>query len=165
MTDKLSDRVVALTGAGLEKFWAKVEKRGPDECWPWLGAKSSYGYGRFTLGGAQRPATRLAWEIENGSPFPSGKLACHTCDNPSCVNPAHIWPGTQSENLKDCVVKGRHKSVPTTECQRGHSMLTSNRAWTRKGYVCRECSRMKTRERMRRMTERRKAAALKARGL
>jgi hypothetical protein len=60
--------------------------------------------------GKHRPATQIAWEIDNGKPFPAGMMACHTCDNPGCVNPFHIWPGTMSENIRAAVVKGRHKA-------------------------------------------------------
>lgn len=89
-----------------------TDRRGPDECWPWTGSKNTKGYARL----ARRLPTgrlryyavsRLVWERHNGLPFPEGLLACHSCDNPSCVNPAHIWPGTNAENMRDRVAKGR----------------------------------------------------------
>ena len=89
-----------------ERFEAKAPIGHDDECWPWLGAKRR-GYGLIWADGRKRPAHQVAWELANGEPFPTGMHACHTCDNPSCVNPAHIFPGTRSDNLRDAVRKGR----------------------------------------------------------
>ena len=101
-----------------ERFWAKVDKRGPEECWPWLGANDSKrGYGTTWDGGRRRKATHVSWELHHGQPFPSGMAACHSCDNPPCVNPAHIWPGTQSDNLLDARRKGR-VTMPTERRRR-----------------------------------------------
>ena len=87
--------------------------RSPGEalCWAWTGYVDRDGYGRFSVrdGGKQRwlRVTHLMWEWANGVPFPQGLLARHTCDNPNCVNPAHIIPGTQLENRRDAVERGR----------------------------------------------------------
>lgn len=93
-----------------ERFWAKVDKRGPDECWPWLGGTSD-GYGVIGVGrraeGVKR-ATHIAWTLEHGVPLPDGMDALHKCDNPPCVNPKHLFPGTQADNVKDMLAKGRH---------------------------------------------------------
>lgn len=142
-----------------DAFWAKVDVRGDAECWPWLGGKHPQGYGRAHSNGRMRPAAQIAWELSNGTAFPAGKLACHTCDNPPCVNPAHIWPGTQSENLKDCVAKGRHRSIPQAHCQRGHEMSGGNRVPATGGFRCRACERDNTRERTRRYRARLKGQA------
>lgn len=91
-----------------QRFWSKVDKRDLDECWTWTAATNHRGYGQLD----GRKATHVAWELTNNKPFPVGKIACHTCDNPSCVNPAHIWPGTQKENMADCIAKGRFKYNP-----------------------------------------------------
>lgn len=90
-----------------QRFWRYVDKRDPSECWTWTGSTNWKGYGRIAVERRNRPAPQVAWELANGGPFPHGKFACHSCDNPSCVNPAHIWPGTAAENQADSIIKGR----------------------------------------------------------
>ena len=92
-----------------QRFWLKVNRRGPDECRPWTGSRNSQGYGQIRSGGRGPPvlAHRLAWELANGKPLPLDMDACHHCDSPPCCNPAHIWPGTAAENSADMVMKGR----------------------------------------------------------
>lgn len=87
-----------------EYFWSNVDKRGPDECWPWKGREKGYGQARF--GGQAISAYRLAYILEKGE-VPEGMVVCHSCDNPPCCNPAHLWVGTHSENTLDMVKKGR----------------------------------------------------------
>jgi len=77
-----------------------------DVCWLWKGAVNSNGYGRFIDKNVHKLAHRVAYEIFVG-PIPDGQNACHSCDNRLCVNPHHLWIGTQSANLKDAVSKGR----------------------------------------------------------
>lgn len=93
-----------------DRFWRKVDKSGgPDACWPWLGIHNEHGYGVFATGGHRtryKLAHRIAWQLTH-SPIPPGIIACHHCDNPPCVNPAHIFLGTQVENMADCKAKGR----------------------------------------------------------
>lgn len=84
----------------IEKFWAKVNIRAPDECWEWLAFKLSSGYGRFRVGDKIELAHRVAWSIINGS-IPEGKLILHKCDNRSCCNPNHLYCGNYSDNISD----------------------------------------------------------------
>lgn len=92
-----------------ELFWAKVDKSGgPEACWPWTAALTSWRYGHFHCRkwGKDYMSHRLAWEFTNG-PIPAGMLIQHTCDNPPCCNVAHMRLGTNETNMQDMVVKGR----------------------------------------------------------
>jgi len=87
----------------MQRFWNKVEVRGPDECWPWT-AGLHRGYGEFKLpngksGGVKEQAQRTAWRLTNG-PIPKGYDVDHLCDNPLCCNPKHLDAVTHSENMK-----------------------------------------------------------------
>lgn len=81
---------------------------GATECWHWAGPRNAFGYGRMTSGGRLQVAHRLCWEVFNG-PVPDGLSVLHKCDNPSCINPDHLWLGTYSDNIRDAWAKGRHK--------------------------------------------------------
>ena len=93
-----------LKGGGLPikvRFMAKVIKT--PTCWLWIGAKTRDGYGHIIYNGRYRKATQIAWD---GKPFPEGLGALHTCNNPRCVNPKHIYPGTNLDNHLDAVQSG-----------------------------------------------------------
>lgn len=100
-------------GSPEARLWAKVERRGPDDCWNWTGGVTrpgSHGYGRIFISYAARPrsmvAHRLAWMLANG-PVPPDMEVCHRCDNPRCCNPAHLFLGTHTDNMRDCSSKHR----------------------------------------------------------
>lgn len=97
-----------------ERFWEKVEIAGPEECWKWLAGCTSDGYGVLTSSeGKQLRAHRVAWGLENGE-IPEGLFICHSCDTPLCVNPAHLWPGTHTDNQRDATTKGRSPGAKLT---------------------------------------------------
>lgn len=95
----------------LDRFHELVDRTTtPDGCWPYLGRLDQDGYGTISVGGNRgryRRAAQVAWEVEHGQPFPVGKLACHTCDNPPCARGSHVFPGTVVENNRDRDRKGR----------------------------------------------------------
>ena len=97
----MSSRKVAIE----KRFWKKVEKT--EGCWFWRAARDRYGYGCIGLNGKVVGAHRISYELHVG-PIPIGAHICHTCDQPSCVNPHHLFSGTKSENSLDMYSKGRN---------------------------------------------------------
>lgn len=91
-------------------FWAKVVKRGPDECWPWTAHKRWDGYGRFTFQGKAAWAHRFSYELHYG-PIPTTMCVLHSCDNPECSNPKHLRLGTRAENTAEMIAKGRFNAA------------------------------------------------------
>jgi hypothetical protein len=102
----------------MKRFWDKAKKS--EGCWEWTGCKQRTGYGRFRLAGWTQMAHRVAWELVHGL-IPKGMQVLHRCDNPGCVNPNHLFLGTQTDNIYDMTAKGRHyrgerhKSAKLTE--------------------------------------------------
>lgn len=92
-------------------FWSHVDGVGSDGCWSWTMCCFPKGYGAFKFNGKQWRTHRLAWTLTHGQ-IPDGLQVNHHCDNPACVNPAHLYIGTQKDNRQDAVRRGRTATGP-----------------------------------------------------
>lgn len=97
--------------ASINRFNLKWRLNRGNGCWEWTGSGNGKGYGQIRIDFKLEYAHRVSWQIKNG-PVPDGMYVCHACDNRKCVNPSHLWLGSQSENLKDMVDKGRRQYDP-----------------------------------------------------
>lgn len=105
--------IVYISPAKIELFWSHVEKRGHDDCWLWNGGRCKSRYPHFNLGstkGTERKAHRISFFLANGRD--ANPLVLHTCDVTQCVNPNHLFEGSNKDNCDDKMRKGRHKFDP-----------------------------------------------------
>jgi len=107
------------------RFWAKVDKAGAGGCWWWMGSRcrtkdGESTYGLLRVGRRVQRAHRLSWELHFGAIL-KGQCVLHKCDNPACVNPRHLWIGTQKDNARDRSSKGRNN--PPIGCHNGAAKL------------------------------------------
>lgn len=121
-----------LTDKDVARFWSKVDRSG--DCWVWTSTITKGGYGVINVKQRALRVHRISYELAKG-PIPDGMFVCHACDNPPCVNPAHLWLGTNAENIKDMWAKGRGRyghaarpgPKPKTTCHRGHSRYSTGK--------------------------------------
>ncbi|MEU9705097.1 HNH endonuclease [Streptomyces sp. NPDC047981] len=124
---------------------------GPDDCWPWIGHRTAKGYGQFQIGGRKKRAHRWLVEWALGDVLEADIFVCHTCDNPPCCNPSHLFIGDAEANNRDKAAKGRHpggfhgnQNQAKTHCRRGHEFTAENTRIDRRGYrECRACERIR----------------------
>lgn len=130
------------------RFWGRVDRSGgPDGCWEWLGYRLPAGYGLVKIDGVRDLTHRQSWRLAHpGEEIPKGFYVCHRCDNPPCVNPAHLFLGEPVDNHRDMKEKGRGIGGKT-HCAAGHEYTPENTTWIprrKTGQLyrrCRECRR------------------------
>lgn len=115
----------------IDRFWEKINKKSDDECWNWTGAHNSAGYGVY--GTPAKYAHRISYTLHYGK-LPRDFFVCHTCDNPSCVNPHHLFRGTSSDNMRDRNIKNRN-NLPHGENHHWTKLNEQNIVSIRKFYA------------------------------
>lgn len=116
--------MMALTDKQISRFWSKVAiTANPDKCWQWQAGKSDEGYGSFKVAGKVVGAHRVSFVIANGA-ITGGLFVLHSCDNRGCVNPKHLFLGTNTDNMRDKVKKGRSNPPGLSGEKHGMHKLT-----------------------------------------
>lgn len=114
-----------------DRFWEKVVIAGANECWLWQATKTNFGYGSFRVGSVKtndrrkEMAHRIAYSLTNAGPLPVGMVVMHSCDNPPCVNPAHLSLGSYAENAKAAYDRKRRVSTVKPNDSHPRAKLTS----------------------------------------
>ncbi len=108
-----------------QRFDDKVSIEPNSGCWLWTGTASAEGYGAISVAGRMVLAHRVSWELHR-TPLRTGECVLHHCDNPSCVNPGHLFVGSLADNSRDMTKKGRQFGQRKTHCIRGHALAGDN---------------------------------------
>lgn len=128
----------------LDRFWAKIDVRGADECWPWLASIHGLGYGQFNTSKRIMNAHIVAFELSNKKEVPAGLEVDHRCRNRLCMNPNHLEPVTKKENIlrgfSPMAIQARQ-----TSCIYGHPFTPENTYWYGKKKNHRMCLKCKAR--------------------
>jgi hypothetical protein len=128
------------SGTLIERLLEKIKIDEVTNCWEYQGGKNNLGYGMIRDEKRMRTTHRVSYEEHNNVKIPPGLCVCHKCDNPKCVNPAHLWLGTHKQNSKDMLAKGRAKPFgahlgpggmsgkkqPTTHCPHCNRLIPNN---------------------------------------
>lgn len=162
MSDRFDPRATTLARSNRRckpisaRFWRYVSPEPNSGCWLWDGSIDRRGYGQLRIVSASGKnclvyATHVSLAIHD-RPVVDGMCACHRCDNPICVNPDHLFVGSQHDNMRDCMAKGRHSKPPIrvkgqiplkNVCIHGHAMVPDNVYIRPDGCrACRECRRV-----------------------
>lgn len=117
----------------------------PSGCWEWNGNRHRQGYGKIQWKNKTYPVHRLWAHLVKGFDLNPRIMICHTCDNPPCFNPEHLFEGTASDNVRDSVKKLRQREAKKTHCPQGHPYRGSNLVLDQGKRKCRICKNAKMR--------------------
>ena len=148
--DVRADEPLRVLPPPVERFWAQVDRGASGECWLWTGGLGTSGYGVFCTDARRIGAHRYSLNLAVACPDPA-LLACHHCDNPPCVNPAHLYWGTYADNVQDMLDRGRAVGgrAKKLACANGHPYTTGSQGKRSRCSVCDRANRQRKNERKR----------------